>query len=209
VVQDRGRNAERGLVEQHTVENALAPIFREEAGRGAKRGGDDDVGPRLVTDDHQWVVLGEVPRVAGEPSGDTSEEILGPVHVQHRIPRQEQPQQVIKGHEVVHVRVRNERMGDLQHVTGLHPSQPAEIELKRTPLPAQADEQARITEGTIHEAWEQGGLQEALPSSSGLKIHRSRRGVNSTCPASPELRWGVSRATTVEALPQEACGTAR
>src|SRR5262249_59817890 len=133
--------------------------------------------PHLVTNDHQRVILGQVPRVAGEASTDTSEEIFGPMDVQDRVPRQEQPQQVIETHEVVHVRVRNERVGDLQDVTRLHPPKPAEIELKSSPLPAQADEQTRVAEGAIHEAWEQGGLQRKLPSSSKLQnSSRQRRG---------------------------------
>ena len=203
VIEDRRRDGERGLVDEHAVERALAPLLGEKAGRGAKRGRDDDVGPRFVTDDHQRVVLGEVPRVAGEPSAHASEEILGAMDVQDGIARQEQAQQVIETHEVVHVSVGNERVRDLQHVTGLHPSQPAEIELQRTPLPAQADEQARIPEGAVHEAWKQSGLQKKLPSSSQLKIHRSCGRVNrSACgePGPTVRRVTSARSTTMPSL---------
>ena len=51
-----------------------ARLLGTKTGRRAKRGGDDDVRPNLMSDDHQRIVLGEVPRVARQASAHPSEE---------------------------------------------------------------------------------------------------------------------------------------
>ena len=69
---------------------------------------------------------------------------------------------MIEPHEVVHVGVRHEDVRDLQHVARIHAAEPAEVELHRATLPAQADEQSGVPEGPVHESWEECGLQGTL-----------------------------------------------
>src|SRR5207245_900339 len=104
------------------------------------------------SDNDQRIALGKVPRVSGEPSRQPGEEVLRPIYVKHGIARQEETKQVIEAHEVVHVRVRDEDVRDLQDVARLHATEATEIELQRATLPAEPNEESGIAEGAVDQA---------------------------------------------------------
>ena len=100
--------------EEGILEYGRAPPRRRPAGAAleALARGEAPVRQHVVGDlgdvDPEDVLVGEVPRVAGELPLHAVGDAGGPVQAQRRVPGEEEAQELVEAHEVVHVGVRHE-----------------------------------------------------------------------------------------------------
>ena len=173
-------HAEARLVVQHAGERPLADLLDAKAGHCVQAHAADAVRVHLVHVEDERISVDQVPRVARQLSGHVANDSRWTEQRHPGVTGKEQPNQPIEADEVVDVRVRNEDVRELEDLGGGEAVEPAEVELQRRTLPAQADVQAGVTERPVDQAREERGfhggiLREAAAGGKGDGRDRAER----------------------------------
>src|SRR3989475_7224182 len=150
VVQGRRIHREHG-VHQDRKQFTLGPDFERSLGMleglgGAKYGGADLPGMEFARLDRQRVAVHEVPGVAAQFPLDVGDQPRRAIKAERLTPSQRDAQQPVEPDEVVHVRVRDERVHGAQQPRRAQCRVVAQIEQKRAPGPADLDVQTGVAE---------------------------------------------------------------
>ena len=106
--------------------------------------------------DREGVLVGQVPHIAGELARYAVRQARGPVEAERRVTGEEETEELVEAHEVVHVGVRHENGLDGQEERPGHPVDAPEVEQQGAPLPAQGDEEGGIAGLPVQQAGPEG-----------------------------------------------------
>src|SRR5207249_11389439 len=146
---------------------AFGPDFERSLGRpeglgGAIDGGTDLPGMEFTRLDRQRVAVHQVPGVASHFPLDVGDQPRRAVKAERLAPPQRDAQQPVEPDEVVHVRVRDERVHGAQQPSRAQGRVVAQVEEERALGPTDLDIQARVAERGVDEVGGKRGVHEAF-----------------------------------------------
>ena len=158
LVHEQRRRRRSGIRRRRQFErrplHACEPGRRRELPAPAADGGD------LGHVEDEGIPVGEIPDVAAELAGHAVADPLGAVQEDAAVAVQEEAQQPVEPDEVVHVGVRHEHVRHLEEFRRGQPVVATEVEEHGRSLPAELDEQSRVTERAVHQPGGEGRRHE-------------------------------------------------
>src|SRR5207245_6336584 len=184
VVQGRRIHREHG-VHQDRKQFTLGPDFERSLGMleglgGPKYGGADLPGMAFARLYRQRVAVHEVPGVAAQFPLDVGDQPRRAVKAERLAPPQRDAQQPVEPDEVVHVRVRDERVHGAQQPSRAQGRVVAQVEEERTLGPTDLDIQAGVAARAVDEVVGQRGVEEAFFWAMAMLRCRTTWGVRRT-----------------------------
>ena len=139
----------------------IAQGFRCEAGLSGHSYALDPLRSDLMDGHGERVAIDQIPGVAGELASYVFDDAAGAEDFDLVVACEEDAQQMIEADEMVHVRVRNENLADLEEDGGRLTVDAAEIEQQGPSVVTEADVQAGIAERGIDESRYEGRLHDS------------------------------------------------